>query len=373
MDFALTSDQSMLQDAVRRALARTASLEHVRAVAEQRAAMDIDGWRALRELGAPGILIEAEYGGLGLSLLDAALVVEELGRCAAPVPFLGTAVLAPLALREAGSDSQRVEWLPRLASGECIAGVAIAESIAGARDGAGVTCESGRLNGRTLFAVDAAAANLFIVGDRRGALYLVRADADGVSRTNLVHVDATRPLSELRFENTAAERLPRRQPETLTRLRDAAWIMLAADTLGAGWTMIDKAVRYAAERKQFGRAIATFQAVKHLCAEMAAELEPGRALVWYAAHAFDHIPEDASLTAAHAKAHLSEVGRFVARTSTEVHGGIGVTDLLGLHYWFKRIGCNRQLFGGPEHVRRLAAVLQGFAREPDPLGAAFTG
>ena len=203
MDFALTSDQSMLQDAVRRALARTASLEHVRAVAEQRAAMDIDGWRALRELGAPGILIEAEYGGLGLSLLDAALVVEELGRCAAPVPFLGTAVLAPLALREAGSDSQRVEWLPRLASGECIAGVAIAESIAGARDGAGVTCESGRLNGRTLFAVDAAAANLFIVGDRRGALYLVRADADGVSRTNLVHVDATRPLSELRFERNA--------------------------------------------------------------------------------------------------------------------------------------------------------------------------
>jgi len=94
---------------------------------------------------------------------------------------------------------------------------------------------------------------------------------------------------------------------------------------------------------------------------MAAELEPSRSLVWYAGYAFDAVPEESSLTAAHAKAHLSEVGRFVARTATEVHGGIGITDLLGLHYWFKRIGVDRQLLGGPERVRRLAAALQGLA------------
>ena len=105
--------------------------------------------------------------------------------------------------------------------------------------------------------------------------------------------------------------------------------------------------------------IGSFQAVKHLCAEMAAELEPARALVWYAAYAFDHAPEEASLMAAHAKAHLSEIGRFIARTSTEVHGGIGITDLLGLHFWFKRIGVNRQLLGGPEKVREIAARVQG--------------
>jgi alkylation response protein AidB-like acyl-CoA dehydrogenase len=166
-------------------------------------------------------------------------------------------------------------------------------------------------------------------------------------------------LSELTFEATPAEALA--SNHALERLRDAAWILLAADTLGACQAMIDKAVAYAKERRQFGRVIGSFQAVKHLCAEMAAELEPARALVWYAAYAFDHAPDEAPLMAAHAKAHLSEIGRFIARTSVEVHGGIGMTDLLGLHYWFKRIGLNRQLLGGPERVREAAARLQGLA------------
>jgi alkylation response protein AidB-like acyl-CoA dehydrogenase len=144
----------------------------------------------------------------------------------------------------------------------------------------------------------------------------------------------------------------------LGRLRDAAWTILAADMLGASQAMLDKAVAYAKERRQFGRLIGSFQAVKHLCAEMAAELEPCRSLVWYAAHAFDAVPAEASLTAAHAKAHLSEVSRFVARTATEVHGGMGFTDLVGLHYWFKRVGLGRQLLGGPERVRREAARMQ---------------
>lgn len=109
---------------------------------------------------------------------------------------------------------------------------------------------------------------------------------------------------------------------------------------------------------QFGRPIGSFQAVKHMCAEMAAELEPCRAMMWYAAHAFDEIAGEARLTACHAKAHVSEVGTFVARTSTEVHGGIGFTDELGLHLWFKRIGANRQLLGGPDLVREEAAKLQ---------------
>ena len=119
--------------------------------------------------------------------------------------------------------------------------------------------------------------------------------------------------------------------------------------------------KFEAKVGSFGRAIGSFQAVKHMCAEMAAELEPARALVWYAAYAFDNAPEEATVMAAHAKAHLSEIGRFIARTSTEVHGGIGITDLLGLHYWFKRIGQNRQLLGGPEKVREIAARMQGLA------------
>ena len=130
--------------------------------------------------------------------------------------------------------------------------------------------------------------------------------------------------------------------------------------LGAASAMLDRAVAYSKERVQFGRPIGSFQAVKHLCAEMAAELEPCRAMLWFAAHACDALPEEASLNTCHVKAHLSEVGTRVARTSTEVHGGIGFTDELGLHLWFKRIGANRQLLGGPDQLRELAAQLQGW-------------
>ena len=184
--------------------------------------------------------------------------------------------------------------------------------------------------------------------------------AAGLTRITLTSIDLTRRLGELRFENTPAEPLDA-QLGGLQRLRDAAWVMLAADTLGACDAMLDRAVDYAGERQQFGRVIGSFQAVKHMCAEMAAEIEPARSLVWYAAYALSEGLDDGPLAAAHAKAHLSEIGRFVARTSTEVHGGMGITDLLGLHYWFKRVGLDRQLLGGPERVRHLAAVMQGFA------------
>ena len=127
--------------------------------------------------------------------------------------------------------------------------------------------------------------------------------------------------------------------------------------------MLEKAVAYSKDREQFNRPIASFQAVKHMCAEMAARLEPCRALVWYAAYAQDNVPEEAGLMARLAKAHVSEVGKFVARTATEVHGGMGFTDLLGLHYWFKRIGANRQLLGGPQALRAEAAKLQGWGSD----------
>lgn len=356
MRFALSEDQVLLQDSLAKALAELAPLERVRRFADDNEPCAGDIWAGLAELGLPGLLIDEAHGGLGLGLIEAALAAEALGRTVAPTPFLGSAVLAPLALKLAGSAEQQARWLPRLAAGEITAGVAIAEPIAGARDGAGVDAVAGRLTGRALFAVGAEGADLLVVADRTGGLHLAEsAEATAPMRT----IDATRRLTEISFKATPAE--PLASNGALERLRDAAWVMLAADTVGAAGAMLGKAVGYAQERRQFGRVIGSFQAVKHLCAEMAAEIEPARALVWYAAYAFDHAPDEAPLMAAHAKAHTSEIGRFVARTATEVHGGIGITDLLGLHYWFKRIGLNRQLFGGPERVRETAARLQGLA------------
>jgi alkylation response protein AidB-like acyl-CoA dehydrogenase len=368
MDFSLTQDQRMMQESLVRTLADVSSLDRVRRFAGDLADKGGDVWQALAEFGLAGIVVPEEHGGLGLSLLDAALASEALGAAVSPVPFMGV-VLGPLALLRGGSAAQQAQWLPKLASGEVMAAAAITEQVAGARDGAGVTAEGGKLAGKALFVPGGMAAGLLVVADTAGGLHLVRGDAKGLTRTLMPGLDETRRMAELSFDGVEAEPLNSGNgaggPELLAALRDAGWVLVAADSLGAAQVMLDRAVAYAKERRQFDRVIGSFQAVKHLCAEMAAELEPCRSLVWYAAYAFDAatpaFPGEASLMAAHAKALTSEVGRFVARTSTEVHGGMGITDLLGLHFWFKRLGLNRQLLGGPERVREIAARLQGLA------------
>ncbi len=360
MEFSLSDEQRLLQDSVRRFLERRSPLDYVRRAAETANVLQRDLWSGAAELGLPGIMIAEEFGGMGLGFLDAAIVYEMMGRHVAPLPFVAAAVMAPLALTLAGSDMQKKRWLPRIAAGEVVAGVAVTERI-GVREGAGVTKTGGTLTGKALFVLDWADSDLYIVADRDDRLHLVLPEASGVSRRALKTIDRTRSVGELTFDAADAEALPGGNMGVVGAMIDAGRVMLAADTLGASQMMIEKAVAYAAERKQFGRMIGSFQAVKHLCAEMAAAVEPSRSLVWYAAHALDSVPADARIMACHAKSHLSEVGRFVARTATEVHGGMGFTDLMGLHYWFKRIGFDRQVLGGPEQVRLHAAQLQGWA------------
>jgi alkylation response protein AidB-like acyl-CoA dehydrogenase len=360
MEFALSQEQRLFQDSIRRFLEQHSPLERVRRAADAADCVPKDLWNGLCEMGVPGILIPEEFGGMGLGFLDAAIAYEMMGRHVAPAPFVGTSVMAPLALLLAGSQAQKEQWLPKLASGSLRAGVGVGETL-GARENAGVEARGGKLSGKTLFVIDQADADLFIVADRKRTLHIVKADAAGLSQRALSTIDKSRSTGELAFDGVAAELMPGQGTDAIARMIDGGRVMLAADTLGAAQTMIEKAVAYAGERTQFGRVIGSFQAVKHMCAEMAAKLEPSRSLVWYAAHALDQGLDDARIASCHAKSHLSEVGRFVARTSTEVHGGMGFTDLLGLHYWFKRIGFDRQILGGPEQVRLEAARLQGWA------------
>lgn len=357
MEFGLSKEQEMLQESIRTFLDRNVPLERVQRFARDGEHRADDVWTGLCDLGVPGLLIDEEHGGIGCGLLDAALVAETLSSAVAPIPYVATVGMVPLAIAAAGSVEQKSRWLTALAEGRVIAGAAITEAIC-SRAGAGVRAEGGKLHGKALFVLDFE-ADVYLVADENRKLYLVEAGVRGLSRRPLTTIDKTRRVGELVLEDVAADLLPGSQdPEVCARVLDAGRILLAADTLGAASRMLQKSVAYSKERVQFGRAIGTFQAVKHMCAEMAAELEPCRAMMWYAAYAFDHISSEARLTACHAKAHISEVGTFVARTATEVHGGIGFTDELGLHLWFKRIGANRQLLGGPDLLREEAARLQ---------------
>ena len=350
MDFGLSEEQTLLQDSVNRFLDENSSLERVRGFVE---APNTDVWAGLVELGVPGILVAEANGGLGMTALDAAIVAEALGAHTAPAPFLGSAVMAPVALQAAGSNPDDV--LGAVVAGERRIGIAVGETIA-ARADAGITSSKNMLSGKALFVLDHG-ADAYLVADSSRALFLVDADAAGLNDQPLTTIDRTRRTGELIFDKVPATPISD-DPGVLQKTLDFGRVMLAADTLGAAQNMLDQAVTYAKEREQFNRPIGSFQAVKHMCAEMAADLEPCRALVWFAAHALDELPEEATLTACHTKAHLAEVGKTVAKTATEVHGGMGFTDLLGLHYWFKRIGFNRQLLGGPEQVREEAARLQ---------------
>lgn len=368
MEFGLSSEQVLLKDSLDAYLRERAGLDRVRRFAEKDEGRAVEVIAGLNEIGLSGLIIPTEYGGVGLGALEACVAAETLGYRITPVPFVANAIMVPTALMLAGSPAQQANWLPLIAAGKTVVGAALAErsgarALAGRQ--AGVTASDGRLSGRALYVLDFE-ADAYLMGDVAGGLHLVAADAPGLTRQRLETVDRTRPIGELVFDRVAAEPLAGANAAVMQRVLDIGRTMLAADSLGAAQNMIDQAVAYAGQRVQFGRLIGSFQAVKHMCAQMAADLEPTRAFVWYAGHALDEIPDEASLVACQLKAHLSEVATSVAKTATEVHGGMGFTDLVGLHYWFKRIGFNRQMLGSPEFLRGEAARLQGLVAVSAP-------
>ena len=358
MDFSLTPEQELLQSELDKSLERLGPLARVRSQMDRPTEFPDDVWEGLRDLGIPGAVVPEEFGGLGLGVLDAALIAEKLGKHVVPAPFLGTTVLAPLAIAAGGSPQQKSSLLPQIAAGALRIGVGISERTAGRRADAGVHRREGRLHGRAIFVVDAVGAHVFLIADGENGLHLVQADAPGLDIVTLDSVDRTRTTAMLSFDGVEGEALAA-PADALPRMADAGRLVLAADMLGAAWKMLDQAVEYAKIRHQFGRPIGSFQAVKHMCAEMAAELEPGRALIWYAGYAVDKNLPDATLCCLHAKSYLADAARFVARTATEVHGGMGITDELGLHLWLKRIAWDYQALGSPERLREEAAAVQG--------------
>ena len=360
MYFGLSEEQKSLEENIHRFLEDNASLDVIKAVANGESEKAQQVHQGIIDLGLSGLVVPEEYGGLELNMLFATVVASALGSGTAPVPYAGSYVMAPIAINLGGDEQQKSYWLPKIAGGECVIGVGLSEYV-GAREDSGIEFSNGKLSGRCLFLIDGKDADAYLLADKSGQLFLVDSSSSGITVTELTTVDKTRTSIELVLDKVDAEILPNSSnKEVIEKVLDAGRLMLAADTVGAAQVMLDKSVAYSLERKQFGRLIGSFQAVKHMCAEMAAELEPCHSMIWHAAHCQDNVPEEARLMACQTKAHVSEVGKQVSKTATEVHGGMGFTDELGLHYWFKRIGLNRQLLGSPELIREEAGRLQGF-------------
>jgi alkylation response protein AidB-like acyl-CoA dehydrogenase len=356
MDFSLTPEQELLQETLRGFVAKECPPQQVRKIFDGDRQAVPALWKGLVEMGVAGLVVPEAHGGAGLELLELALVAEELGRGAVPVPFLGHA-LATLALVHGGSAAQQAKWLPRLAAGEAHASVALAEP-----GGCWLPTQwraelrGGRLGGRKEFVPEAEGAELFVVGTAGGGLALVETGR-GVRITPDAALDRGRPLATLELTDAAAEPLA---GDAAARVIDAASVLLAADAFGAAHQLVRTTAAYLMTRQQFGQPLAQFQAVKHQLANMALDVDPTRGLWWYAAHAFDHARGDAPRAAALAKAHITERAQQVARDAVEAHGGIGFTWQCDVQIWFKRVMFDRLWLGAPELHRERFAQLEGW-------------
>ena len=359
MEFSLTEEQELLQETVRGFVAKECPPPRLRELFDAGEGHDVALWRGLAEMGLAGLAVPETFGGAGLEVLELALVAEVLGAGALPAPFFGHS-LATLALALGGSDAQRARWLPRLATGDLIGSVAFAEPGEAWDPAAWRLCLDGdRLTGAKRFAPHAHLADLLVVGIAGGGLALVEPKAGGVQIERVDGLDRTRPLAHLRFESAVAEALPQ-GGAAAPRVRDAGLVLLAADALGGASHCIERSVQYAQTRVQFGVTISHFQAVKHQLANMAVDIEPARGLLWYAAHAFDHLPAVAERTAAVAKAHPTDRYYQIARDTVEVHGGIGFTWECDVQVWYKRAMFDRAFLGTPGVQRERAARLGGW-------------
>lgn len=358
MHFGLSEEQEFLQETVRGYADGECPADKLRQLFDEAAGFDAALWSGLAEIGIAGLAVSEERGGAGMEWLDLALVVEIIGSAGLPVPLLGHA-LACRAIALGGSEEQKAKWLPSLASGETIGAIAFCEDgdLWDPEDWT-VSFADGQLSGRKKHATDVNEASLFVVGVAGGGLAVVETSASGVKVEPVSSIDHTRQVGDLILDNAPAEALG--GVEVARQIRDAGILLLAADAFGAAEKLVQITTEYAKTRQQFGQEIAQFQSVKHQLAEMSTQLECARGMFWYAAHAVDHLPDEAMRQTALAKAHITEIAAWISREAVELHGGLGFTWECDVHIHMKRIMFNRAYFGTPELQRRRVATQEGW-------------
>lgn len=350
MNFAFTEEQAMIGETARAFFAENATSERTRkAMAGD--GIDRELWQAFCvELGLAGIALPEAFGGAGLGLVEFALVAEAAGAQVAPLPLLGLATAAR-AIAAGGSEAQKAEWLPKLASGEAIAAC---EGMPKA------DFSDGKLNATFDLVPHGGVADAFVLV-APGNAWIVRADAPGVLVSGYTTMDQTRPLAKVTLNNAPAEPLADADA-AIKAVHAGGWVCLAAEALGGAQAALDRTVAYAKERVQFGRAIGSFQAYKHRLADMMIEIEQARSAVYWAACAVDEGSDEAEMALHAAKSLCADTFFMCASNMIQLHGGIGFTWEHDAHLYFKRARSIQTMLGdGNFHREQVAAMVLGEA------------
>jgi len=355
MNFDFSEEQYLLRDQAKRFLGDRSTSAAVRAVLEDDAVSFDEGlWRGMAELGWIGTAIPEEYGGAGLSGEDLCVIAEELGRSLAPTPFSSSVYMAAEALLMTGSEDQKQEYLPALAMGERIGCMAVAEGIGLADPASAKThVRAGLIEGMKVPVADGDVADFAIVlantaSGSDPSLFLVDLDGDEVSRKPVEMIDPTRSHAEITFAGAAAKPLGEPgQGWMITRaVFDRAAILMAFEQVGGAQACLDMAAEYARNRFAFGRAIGSYQAIKHKLADIYVDTELARANAYYGAWALAVDAPDLPTAAAAARVAASEAYNLAARENIQTHGGMGFTWEFDCHLYYRRAKLLSLALGG---------------------------
>jgi alkylation response protein AidB-like acyl-CoA dehydrogenase len=344
VNFDFSADQKALRDQARKFLAEHASSVRVRRILDSDEPYDRGLWRGVAEMGWTGTAIPEAYGGAGFGYLELCVIAEELGRSVAPVPFSSTIYLVAEALLLAGSEAQKRRWLPRIAGGEVVGCLALAEGAgAPAPRRVKTRAKDGRISGTKAPVADGDVADVAVVaaqadGAAALSLFLVDLSGAGVSRATLPTVDPTRSHARLAFDGAAAEPLGAMGAGSalLERLLDRAAVLVAFEQVGGGQAALDMAREYALGRFAFGRPIASFQAIKHKLVDMYVGVELARSNAYYAAWALSTGAAELPVAAAAARVSATEAYFHAAKENIQTHGGMGFTWEFDCHLHYRR-------------------------------------
>ncbi|MGY3585170.1 alkylation response protein AidB-like acyl-CoA dehydrogenase [Bradyrhizobium sp. USDA 4341] len=347
MNFDFSDEQKQMRDEARKYLAEQCPPKAVREVLDGKAPYDKALWKGLAEMGFLGVAIPEQFGGAGAGHLELCVIAEEMGRALAPVPFSSTVYLAAEAILIAGSDAQKQKWLPKIASGDAIGTLALFEGKGNPSPKAiNVTANGGVLNGVKKPVADGAIADFAVVAARTGSsgresdisLFIVDLKAGGVEVKSLTNIDLTRGQAEITFKDAKAEPLGAAGEgwSVITQVLDRAAVLMAFEQVGGADRALEMGRDYALDRIAFGRPIGSFQAVKHMLADMYVSATLARSNCYYGAWALSTNAGELPEAAAAARISATQAFQHCAKNNIQVHGGMGFTWEFDCHMYYRR-------------------------------------